>query len=304
MVADLNVPAGVELVPTVREADGLAARAATATCPTTTVAARRAAVRALRAAATADAGPGRMPRRGPSRARGPRGVEPDYLGRSTRHLPARRPTGIVARPACSSPRGSARPRLIDNAPSPSPEPRPGATATVDRIPGSPVTDDTAESDRIEQRAVRLAKRERLIAARGGGVPGRRARHHTIPALRERFADLEADAATGERVAVAGRIVHLRNTGKLCFAALQSGDGCRIQAMVSLDRRGRGVADASGKNSSTSATTSSWRARSSRRAAASSRSWRRVADRGQGAAAAPEPALRALEETRVASATST
>src|SRR5690606_2198619 len=31
----------------------------------------------------------------------------------------------------------------------------------------------------------------------------------------------------------GRVVHLRNTGKLCFAALQSGDGSRIQAMVSL-----------------------------------------------------------------------
>jgi lysyl-tRNA synthetase class 2 len=34
--------------------------------------------------------------------------------------------------------------------------------------------------------------------------------------------------------LAGRIVHSRNTGKLCFAALQSGDGERIQAMLSLD----------------------------------------------------------------------
>jgi lysyl-tRNA synthetase class 2 len=32
-------------------------------------------------------------------------------------------------------------------------------------------------------------------------------------------------------------VHLRNTGKLCFAAIQAGDGSRIQAMVSLDRVG-------------------------------------------------------------------
>src|SRR5690606_1008930 len=30
-----------------------------------------------------------------------------------------------------------------------------------------------------------------------------------------------------------RVVHSRNTGKLCFAALQAGDGSRIQAMVSL-----------------------------------------------------------------------
>ena len=34
-------------------------------------------------------------------------------------------------------------------------------------------------------------------------------------------------------AVAGRVVFSRNTGKLCFATLQAGDGSRIQAMVSL-----------------------------------------------------------------------
>jgi lysyl-tRNA synthetase class 2 len=56
---------------------------------------------------------------------------------------------------------------------------------------------------------------------------------TIPALRERFADLEAGDETGVTAAVAGRIVFSRNTGKLCFASLQSGDGSRIQAMVSL-----------------------------------------------------------------------
>jgi len=44
-------------------------------------------------------------------------------------------------------------------------------------------------------------------------------------------------ATGKKVAVAGRVVFARNTGKLCFATLQSGDGDRIQAMVSLDKVG-------------------------------------------------------------------
>jgi lysyl-tRNA synthetase class 2 len=57
--------------------------------------------------------------------------------------------------------------------------------------------------------------------------------HTIPAVRAEFGQLEADATTGVTVGLAGRIVHLRNTGKLCFASLQSGDGTRIQAMVSL-----------------------------------------------------------------------
>ena len=85
----------------------------------------------------------------------------------------------------------------------------------------------------EQKAVRLAKRERLIAEGEGAYPVTLPITATIPEVRERFGDLEPDAATGVEVGVAGRVVHLRNTGKLCFAALQSGDGTRIQAMVSL-----------------------------------------------------------------------
>ncbi|MFE5407635.1 lysine--tRNA ligase [Microbacterium sp. NPDC056569] len=99
------------------------------------------------------------------------------------------------------------------------------------------TADQAEEDVFEQKAVRLAKRERLIAERadaaGGAYPVSLPITDTIPALRERFADLEAGAETGVTAAVAGRVVFSRNTGKLCFASLQSGDGSRIQAMVSL-----------------------------------------------------------------------
>ncbi|MET1017152.1 MAG: amino acid--tRNA ligase-related protein, partial [Leifsonia flava] len=93
----------------------------------------------------------------------------------------------------------------------------------------------------EQKAVRLAKRERLIAeatdAAGGAYPVSVPVTDTIPAVRARHEGLEADVATGDIVGVAGRVVHLRNTGKLCFAALQSGDGSRIQAMVSLGEVG-------------------------------------------------------------------
>jgi len=96
----------------------------------------------------------------------------------------------------------------------------------------------ADSDDIaEQKAVRLAKRDRLIAEDGDAYPVAVAITHTIPEVRERWADLQADQTTGAEVGVAGRIVHLRNTGKLCFAALQSGEGSRIQVMVSLDRVG-------------------------------------------------------------------
>ncbi|GAA4345879.1 lysine--tRNA ligase [Microbacterium rhizosphaerae] len=106
------------------------------------------------------------------------------------------------------------------------------TASADAVPAEPT-----EEDVFEQKAVRLAKRERLIAERtdaaGGAYPVSVGVTDTIPALRERFADLEAGAQTGVTAAVAGRIVFSRNTGKLCFASLQSGDGQRIQAMVSL-----------------------------------------------------------------------
>ena len=90
----------------------------------------------------------------------------------------------------------------------------------------------------EQTAVRLAKRERLIASGGEAYPVGVPITTTIPAVRAKFPDLEADAATGDIVGLAGRVVHSRNTGKLCFASLQSGDGSRIQAMVSLAEVGQ------------------------------------------------------------------
>ncbi|WP_167132095.1 lysine--tRNA ligase [Paramicrobacterium chengjingii] len=100
------------------------------------------------------------------------------------------------------------------------------------------TPDEPTADEIsQQKQVRLEKRERLIAE--ASDPGRGAYPvsvpvtHTIPDVRANWGDIETDTATGVTVGVAGRIVHVRNTGKLCFASLQSGDGTRLQAMVSL-----------------------------------------------------------------------
>ena len=105
---------------------------------------------------------------------------------------------------------------------------------------APTPDQPAEptaEEIFEQKAVRLAKRERLIAnaadAAGGAYPVSVPITTTIPAVREKWGHLAADEASGDVVGIAGRIVFLRNTGKLCFASLQSGDGSRIQAMVSL-----------------------------------------------------------------------
>ncbi|WP_404437527.1 lysine--tRNA ligase [Microbacterium aerolatum] len=106
-------------------------------------------------------------------------------------------------------------------------------------PDAPVSisDDAEGEDVHEQKAVRLAKRERLIEQRtdaaGGAFPVGVPVTHQIPALRAEYGDLEAGAETGVVVGIAGRVVFSRNTGKLCFATLQSGDGSRIQAMISL-----------------------------------------------------------------------
>jgi len=89
----------------------------------------------------------------------------------------------------------------------------------------------------EQKGVRLSKRERMLAAGVDPYPVEVPVTATIGAVRERFAGLEADHRTGERVGLAGRVVGLRNTGKLCFVQLQAGDGARLQAMVSLGEVG-------------------------------------------------------------------
>ena len=93
--------------------------------------------------------------------------------------------------------------------------------------------ELTEAEVSEQKAVRLAKRERLNELGLEAYPVSVPVTDTIPSVRERFGGLEADATTGVVVGIAGRIVFQRNTGKLCFATLQSGDGSRLQAMLSL-----------------------------------------------------------------------
>ncbi|HAM26912.1 MAG TPA: lysine--tRNA ligase [Microbacteriaceae bacterium] len=97
----------------------------------------------------------------------------------------------------------------------------------------PSATEPTDEELSEQTQVRLAKRARLIDSGAEAYPVSLPITTTIPAVRAKYPDLETDAATGDIVGLAGRVVHLRNTGKLCFASLQSGDGTRIQAMVSL-----------------------------------------------------------------------
>lgn len=98
----------------------------------------------------------------------------------------------------------------------------------------------SEAEVFEQKRVRLEKREKLnlhagADLAGGAYPVAVPVTTTIAAVRATWGHLEAapDSPSGETVGVAGRVVFQRNTGKLCFASLQAGDGTRIQAMVSL-----------------------------------------------------------------------
>ena len=98
-------------------------------------------------------------------------------------------------------------------------------------------------DLSEQQQIRRAKREKLIEQGKDAYPVEVDRTTSLSELREKYSvvesgadgvtTLEAGQETQDEVAVAGRIMFQRNTGKLCFATLQEGDGTQLQVMLSL-----------------------------------------------------------------------
>ncbi len=102
------------------------------------------------------------------------------------------------------------------------------------IPGDPGAAAHHQDD-PEQVAVRKAKRERILESGGAAYPNSVERTHTLAELRETYdgQDLEPDTRTGQVVSVVGRVIHTRNTGKLCFVRLREGAGAELQAMLSL-----------------------------------------------------------------------
>ncbi|OBF23993.1 lysine--tRNA ligase [Mycobacterium kubicae] len=95
----------------------------------------------------------------------------------------------------------------------------------------------------EQFRIRREKRARLLAEGHQAYPVDIHRTHTLAQVRAAHPDLAVDEATEDVVGVAGRVVFARNTGKLCFATLQEGDGTQLQAMISLDKVGQESLDA-------------------------------------------------------------
>lgn len=98
-------------------------------------------------------------------------------------------------------------------------------------------DPTEADDLPEQLRVRRAKYDRLVAdADPAPYPVGVARTHSLAEFRAAYPDLAAGTETGEQAGVTGRVIFVRNTGKLCFATLREG-GVELQVMLSLDRVG-------------------------------------------------------------------
>jgi lysyl-tRNA synthetase class 2 len=94
------------------------------------------------------------------------------------------------------------------------------------------TPDHEAGDPAEQHAVRLSKRESMIRAGVEPYPAALPITTTISRVRAAHPDVAPDSTTGDNVGIAGRVVHMRVTGKLAFLSLQEGAGDRLQAMVS------------------------------------------------------------------------
>jgi lysyl-tRNA synthetase class 2 len=115
-----------------------------------------------------------------------------------------------------------------------------AVVTEDQTTPAGTTQGEADDDLPEQMRVRHEKRQRLLDAGTEAYPVVVPRTHSLKQVRDAYGHLEAGEETDDLVGVTGRVVFVRNTGKLCFATLQEGDGTRLQAMLSLANVGEEV----------------------------------------------------------------
>ncbi|MBN2176439.1 MAG: lysine--tRNA ligase [Demequinaceae bacterium] len=93
---------------------------------------------------------------------------------------------------------------------------------------------TDELSLPEQMRVRREKRDSILARGGDAYPVGVPKTHEISEVKASYSHLEAGAETEDEVGVAGRVVFIRNTGRLVFATIQDGEGERLQIMVSED----------------------------------------------------------------------
>lgn len=107
-----------------------------------------------------------------------------------------------------------------------------SSASEPHEPADRVNAEHEADDLPEQMRVRRAKRDRMLAEGRAPYPVGVPTTHTIAQVRDAHGELAAGEETDVVVGVAGRVVFLRNTGKLCFATVQDGEGHRLQVMLS------------------------------------------------------------------------
>ncbi|GAB3293603.1 lysine--tRNA ligase [Epidermidibacterium keratini] len=101
---------------------------------------------------------------------------------------------------------------------------------------SPEPPATESDDLPEQLRIRREKRERLIDDGIEPYVVAVARTRSLAEVRAAYPELEAGQETGDKVGVTGRLIFMRNTGKLCFGTLREG-GIELQVMISLAKVG-------------------------------------------------------------------
>lgn len=94
------------------------------------------------------------------------------------------------------------------------------------------TPELSEHELNDQMAFRAAKRKAIEESGVSPYPVGVGRTHSLAQVREGYEHLEAGEETDDVATVAGRVIYVRNTGKLCFGTLQEGDGTRLQVMIS------------------------------------------------------------------------
>lgn len=101
-----------------------------------------------------------------------------------------------------------------------------------------VPDDSVGDDVPEQITMRREKRARILARGVDPYPVEVPRTHTIGQIRSEYGHLSAGEETDDIVGVAGRVVFIRDTGRLCFVTIQDGGGTRLQVMLSQGAVGK------------------------------------------------------------------
>ncbi|TCD54081.1 lysine--tRNA ligase [Alloscardovia theropitheci] len=97
----------------------------------------------------------------------------------------------------------------------------------------PSNDEFGSHAHPEQVQMRVAKRSLMMKNGVDPYPAELPITHTIEQVREQYdGKLEAGQETDDVVALAGRVIFLRNGGGLCFVQLAAGDGTPIQGMLS------------------------------------------------------------------------